>query len=90
MDIEAGDISWKVEAGNDTSGEPALAAGPARLSANLDVPRMEIAAGATRVSGSSRIALDLAAHGDALIVDGRVPVDIQYSFSGAPPAAAAA
>ena len=47
---------------------------------------MEIAAGATHVSGSSRVVLDLAAHGDALIADGRVPVDLQYSFSGAPPA----
>ena len=82
--IEAGDISWKVEAGNDASGQPALAAGPALWSANLDVPRMEISAGATRISGSSRVALDLAAHGDALIVDGRMPVDIQYSLSGGP------
>jgi hypothetical protein len=84
--IEAGDISWKVEIGNDASGQPALAASPALLSANLDVPRMEIAAGATRLWGSSRIAFDLAAHGDSLIADGRVPVDIQYSLSGAPPA----
>jgi hypothetical protein len=83
--IEAGDISWNVDAANDASGQPALSAGPERLSANLDVPRMEIAAGAVRVSGSSRVALDLAAHGDALIADGRMPVDIQYSLSGAPP-----
>jgi len=46
---------------------------------------MEIAAGATRISGSTRVNLDLAAHGDALIVDGRVPLDVQYSLSGAPP-----
>jgi hypothetical protein len=82
--IEAGDISWKVEAGNDKSGEPALAAGPTRLSANLDIPRMEVAAGTTRLSGASSIALDVAAHGEALIVDGRVPLDIAYSLSGAP------
>ena len=84
--LAANDFSWKVEAGGGTSGQPALAASPALLSANLDFPRMEIAAGATRVFGSSGVVLDLAAHGDALIADGRVPVDIQYSFSGAPPA----
>jgi hypothetical protein len=75
-----------VETRGGTAGQPALAASPALLSANLNVPRIEIAAGATRVWGSSSVALDLAAHGDTLIADGRMPVDIQYSFSGAAPA----
>ena len=79
--LEAGDLSWNVEAG----GQPALVAGPAKLSANLDVPRLDVTADGTRISGSGRIDLDLAAHGDALIADGRMPVDIEYTRSGAPP-----
>jgi hypothetical protein len=67
------------EAGNDASGQPALTASPERWSANLISCGWRLPP-VPRGFPEPPVSPDFAAHGDSLIADGRVPINIEYSL----------
>ena len=80
MDVFGGgpmDVAWKLELGNTAPNQPVLQTSADRWSAKLGFPRADVSLGGTRVRASGELIADLVAHGDALMLDGRLPATVE-------------
>ena len=72
----------------NTPGEPALKVSPDRWSAKFDTAMLDVSSAGTMVRGSGKVAADVVLQRDALVLDGRIPMRLEYSLpDGAPQSA---